>query len=418
MTKSKRNIILMISSDITSTFGSTVFSLAMMWVVFEKTQSAFGTAVVGVVAHLAILFFSPIAGVYVDSHRPLKTLRNSLLASAAILLVLFVFYSILPNSFQVAVIYVFVFLLFISYSFTNPAETKVIPNLVGSNEIGKLYGYRSTSSQISQLVASSIAGFVILWGGFGGSILINVIAFLISAIVVTRLSLIRPFMEVTSSETLEIEPLNLRFKLVEGFKAVKENKTIFKIAQLSILLNVASMLGPLWIVIVSVQFAGGAKEYGFLQAFGLIGGAIAGIITGKFQQYVSAGLTMSIGIIVNGLLVIVISMIGNIYLAYALFSFILFSKTSYNVLLSTVLAKTIPEKVRGRVSGLIQSSAILLIPLATLAAGAVSDWLGVSTVFLASGLWTFSIGLYALSIKEIRNISSDDHPLVSTNSSL
>lgn len=407
MKKSKRNIILMISSDIISTFGSTVFMLAMMWVVYDRTQSAFGTAVVGVLGHLATLIFSPIAGVYVDSHSPLKILRNSLIASASILFGLFVFSSILPDSFQVAVIYLFVFLLFISYSFTNPAETKVIPNLVNSNEIGKLYGYRSTSSQISELGASSIVGFVILWGGFGGSILINMVAFLIAAFVVTRLGLIKPFVEVTNSDTLEKEPLNLRIKLVEGFKAVKENKNVFKIAQLCILLNVASMLGPLWIVIVSVQFDGGAKEYGFLQAFGLIGGAIAGIITGKFQKYVSEGLTMTIGIIVNGLLVISISMVGNIYFAYVLFAFILFSKTTYNVLLSTVLAMTIPENVRGRVSGLIQSSAIILVPLVTLAGGAVSDWLGVSTVFLASGIWTFSIGLYALSIKEIRNLSSE-----------
>ncbi len=314
MNKNKRNIIYMILSDIVSTFGSTVFSLAMMWVVYEKTQSAFGTAVVGVLGHIATLFASPIAGVFVDSHKPLKVLRNSLITSGIILLGLFLLSTTLPNSFQVAVIYLFVFLLFISYSFTNPAETKVIPNLVHSHEIGKLYGYRSTSSQISELIASSAAGYIIIWGGFGGSVLINMLAFLIAAFVVTRLNLVKPFDEVPTSDSLEREPLNIRLKLVEGFNAIKENKKVFKVAQLSILLNIASMLGPLWIVIVSVQFDGGAKEYGFLQAFGLVGGAIAGIITGRFQQYVNTGLTMAIGIIVNGLLVIAISMVGNIFL--------------------------------------------------------------------------------------------------------
>lgn len=406
MKKTNRNIFYMISSDIVSTFGSTVFFLAMMWVVYDKTQSAFGTAVVGVLGHIATLIASPIAGVFVDSHKPLKVLRNSLITSGILLLALFLLSTTLPSSFQVAGIYLFVFLLFISYSFTNPAETKVIPNLVHSHEIGKLYGYRSTSTQISELIGSSAAGYIIIWGGFGGSVLINMVAFLISAFVVTRLSLVKPFDEVPTSDTIEKEPLNLRLKLVEGFKVIKENKKIFKVAQLSILLNIASMLGPLWIVIVSVQFDGGAKEYGFLQACGLVGGAIAGIITGKFQQYVNAGLTMSIGIIANGLLIIIISLVGNIYFAYVLFAFILFSRTSYSVLLSTILATTIPEAFRGRVSGLIQSVGVILVPLATLAGGAISDWLGVSIVFLASGIWTFSIGLYALSIKEMRQIST------------
>ncbi len=79
---------------------------------------------------------------------------------------------------------------------------------------------------------------------------------------------------------------------------------------------------------------------------------------------------------------------------------------------------TIPEAVRGRVSGLIQSVAIILVPLATLAGGAISDWLGVSIVFLASGIWTFSIGLYALSIKEIRKISTNPSNVEASNSPL
>lgn len=404
--KDKRNIVLMISSDITSTFGSTIFMLAMMWVVYDSTHSAFSTAVVGVLGHIATLVFSPIAGVFVDSHNPLKVLRNSLIASASILFSLFLTYSLFPDAYRVSIIYLFIFLLFISYSFTNPAETKVIPKLVNTDDISKLYGYRSTSTQISELGASSLVGFVILWAGFNGGILINVVAFLISAFVVTRLKYINPDEGKSRSKMLKKEPSNLRMKILEGFRVVKNDKKLFRISQLCILLNVASMLGPLWVVIVSVQFNGGAREYGFLQAFGLIGGALAGVIAGKFQKYVNEGVTMAFGMILNGLLIIIISRIGSITLAYFLFFFILFSKTTYNVLLSSILAIIIPDNVRGRVSGLIQSASIFLVPIVTLAGGAVTDWIGVSTVFLISGLWTFSLGIYAISIKEVRRISS------------
>lgn len=399
----KRNIVLMLISDVTSTYGSTVFNLAMMWFIYSETGSAFGASVIAALSTIAMVVASPLAGVLVDRFDPVKLLRLSLLSASVLLGILFVSSLYVDGLTLVFIIYAVVFLLYLAYSITNPAENKVVPNIVSKDKVASLYGMKSSTSQLSSLAGNASSGFLITLFSLAGSILINSVAFLFSALALTFIRVLKPF----DKEAPEEERPSMRTQMRQGIEAIKDHPVLKKIALLCVVINIASF-GPLLVVLTSSQYGGDAKDFGFLNSAGLVGGVIAGIIIGYIQKKVRPALLMAAGFIFSGALLAAMALIHTMSIAFILYGSAMFFVTTANIMLQTIMAVIVPESLRGRVNGILTSASVLLIPVSSLLMGWLTDLVGVSWVFLFCGLWIAAIGCVTMLMKDTRNIDIEE----------
>ena len=58
---------------------------------------------------------------------------------------------------------------------------------------------------------------------------------------------------------------------------------------------VGSFMGPLWPALVQKQLGGGAAAYGLIEATGVAGGMLAGLLAGSIERSVGAGRTIALG---------------------------------------------------------------------------------------------------------------------------
>jgi len=226
---------------------------------------------------------------------------------------------------------------------------------------------------------------------------------LFSALALTFIRVLKPF----DTEAVQEERPSMRTQMRQGVEAIKDHPVLKKIALLCIVINIASF-GPLLVVLTSSQYGGDAKDFGFLNSAGLVGGVIAGVIIGFIQKKVRPSLLMAAGFIFSGSLLAAMALIQTMSIAFILYGFAMFFVTTANIMLQTIMAVIVPENLRGRVNGILTSASVLLIPVSSLLMGWLTDLVGVSWVFLFCGLWITAIGCVTMLMKDTREIDLEE----------
>lgn len=397
-----KNMIYMILSDITSTAGSTIFFLAMMWTVQESTNSAFYTSIVSFLGHIATVLFSFYAGTIIDKVNPKNSLMISLISSSIILFILFslnYFFNLQNN---IILIFIFIFLLFSSYSFTNPSESRLIPSIIDQENITKLFGFRSTSTQITGIVGTAIGGITLIHIGFNGTTLLNSITFLLSCFFISRIIIVNQD-ELKVIQNNDLDKLTLFEKIKDGITILKENTELYAIFLISILINVGSILGPLWVVIISRNFNASANDYGLIQTVGLIGGIFGSLMITKYSQIQKNKISLPLFIGISGATLLFISTLNDITYLYFIFPIYGFFQTLYSIIISSKIVELSPSHLRGRISGAVQSIGTLLIPICTIISGYISDIIDVRYIFSFVGIWTLSLSAFSFKMMKKLN---------------
>lgn len=403
----KRNIIVMITNDFISTVGDSIFSILIMWYIFEQTNSAIYMSVVGSFIHITSFFAGPFAGVIVDrSRKPISILAISLVTNGFLLLLLAVGLWFFSGGIEIILIFIILFLRDAAYTLAHPSETKIIPNVVKQDQISTLFGYRSTSSRLGALTGNMLSGFIIVFVGIVGAIIINSVTFFISAFI---LGLIVPLKEFTGRDVKKekLSNLNSGFftEIKESLKVIKLHKKLRKILIFTILLNVASMIGPLYVVYVNEQLNGDARIFSLVQVASVIGGIVGGLSIGLIGKKISTGILIVYGFLFSGVVLSMASLTNNYLIALPIFFVIAFLLTVANISLSTVQIILIPDEYRGRISATLMSLNVMLIPIFNLIGGFIAEIFSVGSVFLFTGVWVLLVSLFmmkSINLFEIR----------------
>jgi DHA3 family macrolide efflux protein-like MFS transporter len=407
--RTTRNIIVLVSNDFIATVGNSIFSIVVMWYIFDQSGSALYTAIAGSFIHITTFLIGPLAGVLVDrSKHPIRILSFALLVNAFLLLCLGLGIQIFSGWKALALLLVIMFLRDAAYAFTTPAETKIIPNIVPEKQVSTLYGYRSSSTQLSGLLGNALSGFVILLIGISGAMYLNSLTFFISAFV---LGMLVPLKEFTGTKISDSGvTLNKKIKTIireisDGVKVIYTNDKLRKIVMITMMINVASLVGPLYVVYVNEHLQEGAEAYGFLQAIGLIGGAIAGIANKYVNKTVKASTQIVVCYFVTGILFIVLGWANSFQLVLPIIFFLIFSLTLASISLNSVTILLIPEEYRGRISATIQALSVMIIPLSNIIGGIFADIIDVENVFKFAGIWVIIVSYLCFRNRNIYNYS-------------
>ena len=247
--------------------GTQLLQTAVLWQVFELTESALLLGLTGLTRAAPHVVFSLVGGVIADRLDRVRLIQAGQVLNAALVLVLAVL--TLTDVVEVWHLYVITFLNGAFAALTQPPRTALIPSLVPRHTLINAVGLNATIGQIAQIIGPAVAGVAIATVGLGLAYLLNGVLYLIATIAIVGVGA-----STAASRTKE-SPWQ---SFVDGMTFVRSKPVIISLLLLdlgAVLLGSYRALLP----IITEALGAGASGYGLLSAAPGVGSLLgAGVI--------------------------------------------------------------------------------------------------------------------------------------------
>ncbi|HEX2964798.1 MAG TPA: MFS transporter [Oculatellaceae cyanobacterium] len=396
-----RNYRLFFGGQGVSLIGTWMQQIAMSWLVYRLTDSAFYLGLIGFTGQVPILFLSSFAGVLADRiHR-----RNLLIATQILSALQASILAILTLTGLVQVWHLVTLSLFLGCvnAFDIPTrQSFVIQMIEEKKDLGNAIALNSFMFNGARLVGPSIAGLVIVAIGEGLCFLVNALSFL--AIIATLLAMRVPKRE-TEAETVSVfHGLKQGYRYALGFPPIRF--VLFLIA-------VVSFVGMPYIVLMPI-FArdvlhGGPHTLGFLMGASGVGAVIGALYLASRKSVLGLGRLIVVASVCFGTGLILFSFSSSF-----LFSLVMLLLTGFGMIVQMAAANTLIQTVvdedkRGRIMSMYAMAWGGTAPFGNIVAGSLAARFGAPETLAVSGLICIIGGL--LFFRKLPLIRQATHPV-------
>ena len=247
-----RSFALLWSGQTVSYFGDAFFNLAVMWVVWSETQSTLQTAVIQAIWHLPDVLFAPLAGVFADRwNRKAIMVATNLGAAAVVGAVALIV--VVAGHLPPVVAFVAIFKLNGLTTFMQPARASVMPTVVGRDLLTTAQGLFSTGRESAVLIGSATAGLLIAAAGAVWALVVDAASFVFVALCIALARLPGRASTTASDAGLGLSARAVARDLRDGWRTASHYPVVYALLWLAALINVASLIGPLWPALVQVR---------------------------------------------------------------------------------------------------------------------------------------------------------------------
>ena len=398
-----RSFVLLWSGQSASVFGDAFFNLAVMWVVWTETQSTLQTAIVQAVWHIPDVLFAPVAGVLADRWDRKAIMVTTNVAAAAVVgavVVVIVVVGHLPP----VIAFVAIFKLNSLTAFLNPARASVMPSVVGRDLLTTAQGLFSTARETMSLLGNAAAGVLIAAASAAWALVLDAASFLFVSlcIALARLPGRAAPSHASNGARSRLSVRSVALDLRDGWRTASGLPVVRALLLLGVLINIGSFMGPLWPALVQVRLGGGAASYGALQAVGVAGGMLGGLLAGPIERRLGAGRATAMGWGLAG--VCTVGIAASVWLPVTMvlefavtFGFVVAAVSSGAIIITSV-----PEEYRGRVFGIVRGLGVVLIPASALTAGWIAELVDIWIMFIAGGVFILMLALAAWANPHLR----------------
>ncbi len=392
-----RNFMLVWAGQTISVMGDSLFQIALMWWVLEKTGSVALMATVAIIVALPTIILGPFAGTYVD--RVDKRALLIFMDWGRGILLLFPAFLLYLQSLELWHVYILAILLASMTTFFNPALNSFIPLIVQKDSLTRANSLTQFSRNLSGVLGPALGGILMAFFGAGLVLFLDSLTFLFSAlaIILVKVSLIR--------KLEEAEAKHFFADLWDGLKYIRNESIIFGTMILFSLINF--FIAPIGIflpVMVKDVLKMGPEGFGFLTSSISVGMLLGTMFLGIKGEIKKKGLFIIKSIIVGGLALAVFgiskSFLASILilaLAGIFFSFV-------NVTALVVFQTKIPHAKQGRVFGTLSTVVWGLRPISLGLIGVLAELIQVQWVIFFSGILVALGGVGGFLVKGIRKM--------------
>jgi len=392
-----RDFMLVWAGQTVSVLGDSLFQIALMWWVLERTGSTALMATVAILIALPTILLGPFAGTYAD--RADKRILLIFMDWGRGLLLFFPAALLYFESLQLWHVYILAILLSSMTAFSNPAINSFVPLLVQKDSLTRANSLIHSSRNLSGVLGPALGGILMALFGAGLVLFVDGLTFLFSAIalILVRSSQVK--------KTDKSENQHFFTDLWDGFKYIKKEGVIFGTMVLFSLINffIAPMAIFLPVVVKDILMMG-PEGFGFLMSsiwVGMLLGTMFLGIKGEIKKkgpfiigsIVIVGLTIAIfGISTDFLVSILVLALAGIF-----FSFV-------NTLAMVVFQTRIPHAKQGRVFGTLNTAVWGLRPISLGLAGILAELFQIQWVIFTSGVLVILGGVGGFFVKSIRRM--------------
>lgn len=350
-----------------SVIGFWLQSIAIGWLVYRLTDSAWMLGLVAFCSHIPMLVVSPFAGLLADR----VDRRKLVIASQCLQMVQALVLAVLAFGEWVTAGHIVVLALVqgIAHAFDTPARHALLPAMIGGTAgLPNAIALNSLVMNLGRFIGPAIAGVLIAWLGEAGCFLLNAISYLAVLFALFQLPALPPRPRAPSS---------LRAEMLEGFAWVSQclpaRVLMINLAVLSFTAPTYQTLMPMF---VQEVFGGDSKTLGFLVgAAGL--GALAGTLLLASRQSMQGLATLiNAASALAGIGLLAFSLTSAVGLAAPALVLVGFGIIVTAAGTNTVLQRVVEDRLRARVIAIYLMSFIGTAPLGSLVLGALAGPLG------------------------------------------
>ena len=372
-----RNYRLFFAGQGISLIGTWMQRIAMGWLVYRLTNSAFVLGLVGFTGQIPIFLLTPFAGVLADRlnrHRMLVVTQTLAMIQAFVLALL-----ILTGTIAVwHVVSLSVFLGLVDALDMPVRQAFLVEMIENREDLGNAIALNSSIVNSARLLGPSFAGILIAYVGEGVCFLLNAISYLAVIASLLAMKIVARRMEIRKADFLH--SVKEGFSYAYGFPPIRS---------VLLLISLVSLLGMPVTVLMPV-FArdilhGDSHTLGFLMGASGMGSLVGAAYLASRRNILGLEkwTVLASGIFGAGL--IVFSLSRNFFL-----SLLLMFTTGFGMLVqmasgNTLLQAVVDEDKRGRVMSLYTMAFRGMVPFGSLLGGSLANRIGAPATVLIGG---------------------------------
>jgi MFS family permease len=373
-----RNYRLFFGGQSISLIGTWMQQIALGWLVYRLTDSAFLLGLVGFSAQIPTFIFASFAGVMADrinKHRIIISTQILAMVQASLLAAL-----TLTNTIQIWHIISLSLFSGLINAFDMPTRQSFVIDMVkDKNDLPNAIALNSSMFNSARLIGPTIAGFVISAFGEGLCFLINALSYIA---VITSLLLMK--IEAGNNN-------NKKEKILEGIKdGVKYAYNFKPIRVLLLLIGLVSLTGMPYTVLMPVfardVLGGTANTLGFLLGAVGTGALIGALYLASRKTVLGLAKWIAIAVSIFSIGLIFFSFSRNFYISMLLMLFTGFGMMMQMASTNTLLQTLVDDDKRGRVMSLYVMAFMGTAPFGSFMAGTLASTIGAPYTILSGGI--------------------------------
>ena len=380
-----RDLRLFFAGQGVSLIGTWMQQVAISWLVYRLTDSAFLLGVMGFGSQFPAFLMAPFAGAMADrwSRYRMVVVAQVLAMTQAVVLATLV----LTGTVQIWHLIVLSIVAGLIGGVDIPARQSLLVHLVkGPEDLPNAIALNSSMFNAARLVGPAVAGVIIGWVGEGTVFVLNAVSYLA---VLGALAAMNPSQERGHRTGSMLRTIRDGFAYAFGFPPIRD---------LLILLGLVSLVGIPYVVLLPVfardVLGGGAGTLGLLTSSAGLGALLGALVLASRENIRGLGRVIRRAT----------ALFGAALLAFAFSSDVLISclvlvASGFGVMLATasintVLQTLVGEEMRGRVMSLYAMAFVGMTPIGSLVGGALAARYGAPLAVAAGGMGCLALAVW------------------------
>ena len=394
----QKTIILFLTSQCITLFGSTLVQMALVWYAAMETSQGIWVAAFSVCSYLPQFILSFVGGVWADRYpRKLLIIGADALIAFATLVMVCAIPLITSTPTLLSALLAMSAIRSLGAGIQTPAVNAVIPQVVPKEQLMRYNGINASMQAVVNFAAPAAAGVVFAVSSLRTTLMIDIITAVIGSAILSCLTL--------PDQEKPKESQTLLSDMIAGIRYALNNRSIGKLL---------TIYGLFTLLCVPAGYLGGllvrrifGSTYWYLTAVEVVG--FAGMAAGGVVMSTWGGLrkkerTLSAGLFAFGAFAIGMGLTKNFPLYLSLMFFYGITLTVIQTSITTLLQETAEPAMQGRVFGLFSTIYAGALPLGMILFGLLADLVPLQWLMAGSGAALIAIaGIVGVRL-QFRNI--------------
>ncbi|MBJ8054088.1 MFS transporter [Bacillus cereus] len=384
----KVKIIMFLTAQTISLFGSSLVQYAIIWYITLTTSSGVMLTISTVCGFLPQIAISLFAGVWIDRYdrKKMIMLSDGIIAIATLVLAIL----FLTGYKSIWLLFIVLLIRSAGTGVQTPAVNALIPQIVPKETLMKVNGINSSITSLIMFLSPAASAAILSIASIETTFFIDVITAMIG---ISMMFIIQVEGHVNAESK---QKSNLQ-GIKEGFAYLKENVFIKRLLVLliivMILISPAAFLTPL---MVTRSFGAEMWRLTASEMTFSAGAVVGGILIANWGGFRNRMYTTALACALYGLLMVGLGS-APIFIMYLTFNFLIgITMPCFNTPVTVLLQKKVEPSMHGRMFSLVQIANSCALPLGMVIFGPLADVFSVENLLVHAGIFVLLCAMYVV----------------------
>lgn len=382
-----KNIVLFLSSQAISLFGSSLVQYAMMWYITLSTESGVMMTIYIICGFIPTFILSPVAGVWADRYnrKMLIVLSDGLIALATLILAIL----FLMGFDDIWLLFLMAAIRAFGTGIQTPAVGAILPQIVPKNKLTKVNGINGSIQAIIMFVSPLVSAALL------GMATMEIIFFIDVVTAAIAIGTLLIFLKIPLHEkakdkqtTSYLSDFKLGLQYVNSHDFLKKFFLFF--ALFMVLMAPASFLTPLQ---VARSFGDDVWRLTAIEIVFSIGMMTGGAIIASWGGFSNKVKTMGFATVIMGVCTFALGSVPNFWIYLFFMGVFGVAMPILNTPATVLLQEKIEEDYLGRVFGVMGMISTSMMPIAMLIFGPLADMVKIEWLLIGTGAFIMCLSL-------------------------